>query len=185
MNLPNKLSMLRILLVPVLCLLFELDFIPYNLTYAMIVYIIASITDMLDGMIARRNNLVTDFGKFIDPVADKLLTSTAFIYMLVMGYTNAVVILIIFAREFAVTAVRAIAASHGEVIAANFGGKIKTVLQIVVTIVWFMFLVASEIGFEVPMAQQIISTLMWIVAMVTFATGVDYIYKGRAFIADK
>ncbi len=185
MNLPNKLSLLRILLVPVLCLLFELEDIPYNHTFALIVYIIASATDLLDGLLARRLNLVTDFGRFIDPVADKLLTSTAFIYMLVMGYTDAVVILVIFAREFAVTALRAIAASHGEVIAANLGGKIKTILQIVVTILWFIFLVASEIGFVIPYAQPIVASLMWVVAAVTLITGVDYIFKGKAFLAEK
>ncbi len=183
MNLPNKLSLLRIMLIPVLCLLMEFDNIPYNYTFATIVYIIASITDLLDGMLARRMNLVTDFGKFIDPVADKLLTSTAFLYMLVMGYTDTVVIIIIFAREFAVTAMRSIAASHGAVIAANLGGKIKTVLQIIVTILWLLILVASEIGFVIPLAQQLIYGLMWLVAVVTLVTGADYIYKGREFLA--
>ncbi len=185
MNLPNKLSLIRIFLIPVLCLLMEFDSIPYNYTFATMVYIIASVTDLLDGMLARRMNLVTDFGKFIDPIADKLLTSTAFIYMLVMGYTDAIVIIIIFAREFAVTAMRAIAAGNGSVIAANFGGKFKTVLQIIVTIIWFLFLVAGEIGYTIPIAQQLIYGLMWLVAIVTLATGAEYIYKGRAFIAKK
>ncbi len=136
-------------------------------------------------MLARRLDLVTDFGRFLDPVADKLLTSTAFIYMLAMDYTNAVVIIIIFAREFAVTAMRAVAASHGEVIAANMGGKVKTVLQILVTLMWFLFLVIQEIGIAVPSAQFITGVAMWIVAGVTLGTGIDYIYKGRAYLAEK
>ncbi len=185
MNLPNKLSLLRIMLIPVLCLLMEIETIPYRFAFSMAVYIVASVTDLLDGMIARRLNLVTDFGRFLDPVADKLLTSTAFIYMLVMGYTNAVVIIIIFAREFAVTAMRAVAASHGEVIAANMGGKVKTVLQIVVTLLWFLFLITEEIGITITSAEFIIDVAMWIVAGVTLGTGADYIYKGRAFLANK
>ncbi len=180
MNLPNKLSLFRICMIPVLCVFLEVDEIPFNYLWAAIVYAVAAFTDFLDGYIARKQNIVTTLGKFLDPVADKLLTSAAFIYMLVTGYTNAIVIVLIFSREFAVTAFRSISAGKGEVIAAKFAGKVKTVLQIVVTLLWFVFLISEQAGFPLPFAHVLIDAFMWLVAIVTVATGIEYIYKGRA-----
>ena len=132
MNLPNKLTMLRILLVPVFMVLAANRW----MLAAGIVFAAASFTDFLDGYLARKNHLVTDFGKFADPLADKLLTTTAFVYMIVDGVCSPVVVVVILAREFAVSGLRMIAAGApgGKVIAANMWGKVKTVLQMLTII---------------------------------------------------
>ena len=125
LNLPNKLTLLRIVLVPVyLVLLFG----GWNVL-ALIVFAAASLTDMLDGRIARSRHLVTNFGKFMDPIADKLLTHTAFIMLCAMGRLNVVACIIFIAREFVVSGLRLVAVEQGHVIAAGMSGKIKTVLQ--------------------------------------------------------
>ena len=125
LNLPNKLTLLRIVLVPVyLVLLFG----GWNVL-ALIVFAAASLTDMLDGRIARSRHLVTNFGKFMDPIADKLLTHTAFIMLCSMGRLNVVACIIFIAREFVVSGLRLVAVEQGHVIAAGMSGKIKTVLQ--------------------------------------------------------
>lgn len=127
MNLPNKLTMLRVLLIPV----FMVCAANRWMLAAGIIFAAASLTDYFDGHLARKNNLVTDFGKFADPLADKLLTTTAFLYMLVDGVCDPVVLAIILAREFAVSGLRMVAAGApgGKVIAANMWGKVKTALQ--------------------------------------------------------
>mgnify|MGYP000149316296 CR=1 FL=1 len=123
MNLPNKLTMLRVLLIPV----FMVCAANRWMLAAGIIFAAASLTDYFDGHLARKNNLVTDFGKFVDPLADKLLTTTAFLYMLVDGVCDPVVLAIILAREFAVSGLRMVAAGApgGKVIAANMWGKVK------------------------------------------------------------
>ena len=127
MNLPNKLTMLRVLLIPV----FMVCAANRWMLAAGIIFAAASLTDYFDGHLARKNDLVTDFGKFADPLADKLLTTTAFLYMLVDGVCDPVVLAIILAREFAVSGLRMVAAGApgGKVIAANMWGKVKTALQ--------------------------------------------------------
>lgn len=181
-NIPNKLSLLRILLVPIICFFIEAEYIPLNFLWAAAVYGVASLTDMLDGYIARRYNLITDLGKFLDPLADKLLTSSLFIYMLVMGYTSAPIIIIIFSREFAVTSLRAVAASKNYVIAAGLSGKLKTVFQIVVTLLWLSFLVMGQLGFETSYAVSVINWLMWAVAGITLISGLEYLYAARSYL---
>lgn len=188
MNLPNKLTMLRILLVPVFMICASFAFNPYWMLAAGIVFTLASLTDFFDGYLARKNNMVTDFGKFADPLADKLLTTTAFIYMMTMGACHPVVLVIILAREFAVSGLRMVAAGApgGKVIAANIWGKVKTVLQMV-TIVIFYFAMAyegftaSELG-SVYKSQIIGSVLCWIVAVITLLSGVKYLWDNRHFI---
>ena len=129
MNLPNKLTMLRVLLIPV----FMVCAANRWMLAAGIIFAAASLTDYFDGHLARKNNLVTDFGKFADPLADKLLTTTAFVYMIVDGVCSPVVVVVILAREFAVSGLRMIAAGApgGKVIAAAWPGKLKTVFQCV------------------------------------------------------
>ena len=141
MNLPNKLTMLRILLIPVFILFVSLPNMPAGYLVAAVVFSIASFTDYLDGAIARKRNLVTDFGKFADPLADKLLTTVAFLYMMRDGACHPVVLAIILAREFAVSGVRMVAASSpdAKVIAANMWGKVKTVLQMMTIIIYYFF----------------------------------------------
>lgn len=179
MNLPNKLTMLRVLLIPV----FMVCAANRWMLAAGIIFAAASLTDYFDGHLARKNNLVTDFGKFADPLADKLLTTTAFLYMLVDGVCDPVVLAIILAREFAVSGLRMVAAGApgGKVIAANMWGKVKTVLQMV-TIIYYYF-AAALAGPADAMAVGLISqVLCWLVAAVTLISGVKYLWDNRRFI---
>lgn len=178
MNLPNKLTLLRILLIPVFVALVEIDFAGHYL-WAVAVFAIASFTDYLDGHLARKWGLVTDFGKFADPLADKILTTTAIIYLVQMGLCHPVVLTIIIAREFAVSGVRMIAAGApgGKVIAANMWGKVKTVLQMVSIIVVFVLL-----GLGVPATALVAHILMWAVGAATLISGVQYLWGNRQYI---
>ena len=192
MNLPNKLTLTRILLVPVFMIFASLtglsgiadgSFQPMHYLIAGIVFAAASFTDFLDGHLARKWNIVTDFGKFADPLADKLLTTTAFLYMMHDGVCSPVVLVIILAREFAVSGLRMVAASApgGKVIAANMWGKVKTVLQMLVIILYYVlaaFAPADAIG-----AVSLISMgLCWLVAAVTLISGAKYLWDNRSFI---
>lgn len=189
MNLPNKLTLMRIVLVPVFMVFAGLGQIGtpvYNRMFylvAAIVFAVASFTDYLDGHLARKWNIVTDFGKFADPLADKLLTTTAFLYMMHDGVCSPVVLVIILAREFAVSGLRMVAASApgGKVIAANMWGKVKTVLQMLVIILYYVlaaFAPADAIG-----AVSLISMgLCWLVAAVTLISGAKYLWDNRSFI---
>ena len=178
MNLPNKLTLLRILLIPVFVALVEIDFAGHYL-WAVAVFAIASFTDYLDGHLARKWGLVTDFGKFADPLADKILTTTAIIYLVQMNLCHPVVLIIIIAREFAVSGVRMIAAGApgGKVIAANMWGKVKTVLQMVSIIVVFVLL-----GSGVPATALVAHILMWAVGAATLISGVQYLWGNRQYI---
>ena len=189
MNLPNKLTLMRIVLVPVFMVFAGLGQIGTpacnRMFYlvAAIVFTVASFTDYLDGHLARKWNIVTDFGKFADPLADKLLTTTAFLYMMHDGVCSPVVLVIILAREFAVSGLRMVAASApgGKVIAANMWGKVKTVLQMLVIILYYVlaaFAPADAIG-----AVSLISMgLCWLVAAVTLISGAKYLWDNRSFI---
>ena len=133
MNLPNKLTLLRIALVPLVIAAILIEF-PFHFLVAGILFGIAAITDALDGKIARRDNLITDFGKFADPLADKILVISVLVCFVKLGLCSAVPLIIIIFREFAVTSVRLVASAKGKVIAANMWGKVKTVSQIVAII---------------------------------------------------
>lgn len=187
MNLPNKLTLLRVALIPVF-MLFATDFGngPQYLV-AGVLFALASFTDFLDGFLARKNHMVTDFGKFADPLADKLLTTAAFIYMLASGICSPVVLTIILAREFAVSGVRMVAASApgGKVIAANIWGKLKTVLQMLTIIFYYFGMALQGTGVAQGFAAAVpalSSALCWIVAVVTALSGVQYIWQNRQFI---
>ena len=119
MNLPNKLTMLRILMIPVFMVFIEISILPNHILWAFVVFVLASLTDMLDGKIARKYNLVTDFGKFMDPLADKILVTAALIYFIPLGLAPAWIVILILAREFLVTSLRLIASGKGVVIAAD------------------------------------------------------------------
>lgn len=187
MNLPNKLTLMRILLVPVFMVCATQMSSAGWMLASGIVFAVASFTDFLDGYLARKWNMVTDFGKFADPLADKLLTTTAFIYMMMMGACDPIVLVIILAREFAVSGLRMVAAGSGQVIAANIWGKVKTVLQMV-TILVFYFGTAIEGWSKQPTAasvntMQIVGwVLCWLVAAVTLLSGVIYLWQNRACI---
>lgn len=188
MNLPNKLTMLRILLIPVFMVFAGANDIPYRYFVAFLVFSIASFTDFLDGSIARKRGLVTDFGKFADPLADKLLTTVAFLYMMQDGVCSPIVISIILAREFAVSGMRMIAAGakNGKVIAANIWGKLKTILQMVTIILYYFmaslqyFIVIPENLVHVPNLVAIV--LCWLVAAITAFSGFQYLWDNRQYI---
>ncbi len=181
MNLPNKLTLLRFALVPVFMVFMYIDN-PYSYLIGLIVFAVASFTDFLDGSIARKYNMVTDFGKFMDPLADKLLTTVALIYLCLNGMCHEVVICIVLAREFAVSGIRLIAAANpkgGKVIAAGMMGKAKTVLQMVASMLGFLLLAMQQMGAiaETTFASMALVTnlLMWIMAVLTVVSGMQYI----------
>ena len=200
MNLPNKLTLTRIILVPVFMIFVSLTsldavangtFQPLYYLLAGIVFAAASFTDFLDGHLARKWNMVTDFGKFADPLADKLLTTVAFIYMMRDGVCSPVVLCIILAREFAVSGLRMVAAGakDGKVIAANMWGKVKTVLQMLSIIFYFfgmsiasMSATGAEQGVRQILVISISMMLCWLVAAVTAISGIKYLWDNRSFI---
>lgn len=200
MNLPNKLTLTRILLVPVFMVFVSLtslsgiadgSFQPTYYLIAGIVFAAASFTDFLDGHLARKWNMVTDFGKFADPLADKLLTTVAFIYMMRDDVCSPVVLCIILAREFAVSGLRMVAAGakDGKVIAANMWGKVKTVLQMLSIIFYFfgmsiasMSATGAEQGVRQILVISISMMLCWLVAAVTAISGIKYLWDNRSFI---
>ena len=192
MNLPNKLTLCRIILVPVFMIfvsLTEFGTETFNATWylvAGIVFAAASFTDYLDGHLALKWHMVTDFGKFADPLADKLLTTVALIYMMRDGVCSPVVLCIILAREFAVSGLRMVAAGakDGKVIAANMWGKVKTVLQML-TIIFYFFGISLTYGNTVlgNLNVWLISYwLCWLVAAATAISGIKYLWDNRSFI---
>ena len=184
MNLPNKLTMLRVILVPFFLFFADRSQIgtdAYNPQFhlvAGVIFAVASFTDFLDGYIARKNHLVTDFGKFMDPLADKCLTTAAFIYMMADGLCHPVVLALILFREFAVAGVRMIAAERGTVIAANIWGKVKTVLQMVTVLVYYF---SPTLFGEVSLG--LMQVLCWLVALVTALSGGIYLWQNRSCFA--
>ena len=189
MNLPNKLTLSRMILVPVFMIfasMTQLGTDNFNASWylaAGIVFAIASFTDYLDGHLARKWHMVTDFGKFADPLADKLLTTVAFIYMMRDGVCSPVVLCIILAREFAVSGLRMVAAGakDGKVIAANMWGKVKTVLQML-TIIFYYFTVSLTGNVLGQQCADVASVLCWVVAAVTAISGIKYLWDNRSFI---
>ena len=173
MNLPNKLTLLRICLIPVFVILM-LSKVSNFFLISCIIFIIASITDFLDGKIARKYNLVTDFGKFMDPLADKLLVLSALICMIEYDLVAGWMVIIIVARELTVSILRAIAADNGKVIAASGGGKIKTTSQMIAIIL-------LSIGANYSNSQIVfVGTIaMYIATIFTLYSGIDYLYKNR------
>ena len=168
LNLPNKITLTRIFLVPVFMLIL-LEKIPYGDYWAAFIFAIAALTDGLDGYIARKNNQITNLGKFMDPLADKLLVTAALISLVEMGRISSWMATIIVSREFAVTGLRIVAASKGVVIAASNLGKYKTVSQIVA-------IIAALLSLPYSLA------LIWVAVILTVVSGVDYFYNGRELL---
>ena len=183
MNLPNKLTVLRIVLTAVFLLLFSAEFIPHNFLFALIVFAIASVTDFADGKIARKRNIVTNFGKIADPIADKILTISVLLCFMQMELCSIWVVIIILFREFTVSAIRITAASQGSVIPANIFGKIKTVSQMSFSILILLFIVLSNEGlYTVPHLEIISSSLLWVTALLTVVSGVIYVRDSSKII---
>lgn len=178
MNLANKLTVLRIFLVPIFLIFITVKDIPYGTFVATVIFIIAALTDKLDGYVARSRNQITRFGKFMDPLADKLLVAAALISLVEFHIIPTWVAMIIIAREFAVTGLRAIAAAEGIVIAASWWGKVKTVMQIVAIIfALFNLTYKSNAFFHVMTEITILAAVI-----ITVLSGVDYFIKNKDVI---
>ena len=176
MNLPNKLTLLRIILVPV----FIVVLMTGHYYISAVIFVVASLTDMLDGKIARKYDLVTDFGKLMDPLADKLLVMSALICLVQLGDIPGWMAIVILGREFAITGLRTVAASSGVVIAAGWTGKIKTVLQMIaVVLILLRNWPFSYLG--IPMDQIV----LWAAVVMTIVSGAEYIIKNRHVISTK
>ncbi|MEE0859580.1 MAG: CDP-diacylglycerol--glycerol-3-phosphate 3-phosphatidyltransferase [Acutalibacteraceae bacterium] len=178
MNLPNKLTLFRIILVPFFVMFLLIDGIPFSGLWALIVFILASITDFLDGYLARKNNMVTDFGKFADPLADKILVMSAFCCFIEMGLIGAVPVIIVLFREFAVTSVRLISATKGKVVAANMWGKAKTVSQIIAIITTLTLQAVLQFTGNGDLSfifNIITNVVVWISVALTIISGVVYL----------
>ncbi len=188
MNLPNKLTLLRVVLVPVFMVfaaMCNMQADHHDQTMALlagVVFAAASLTDYFDGHLARKYHLITDFGKFMDPLADKMLTTAAFIYMVVDGACHPVVLAVILFREFAVAGVRMVAAERGTVIAANMWGKVKTVLQMATILVYYFGAAACNSLAFTPVLL-VTAVLCWAVAAVTVLSGGIYLWQNRQCFA--
>lgn len=170
MNLPNKLTILRVIMIPFF-VWFLLAQGGENTTYRFIsaaIFIVASLTDMLDGKIARKYNLVTNFGKFMDPLADKLLVCSALICLVELKQLPAWMVIIIISREFIISGFRLVAADNGIVIAASYWGKFKTVFQMTAVVLLI---------FNIPALSVLTSAVLWIAVILTVVSLVDYVAK--------
>ena len=192
MNLANKLTLIRIFLVPVFLIFFAAG-IPYGTFLATLVFIIASLTDKLDGYIARSRNQITNFGKFMDPLADKLLVTSALISLVELQMVPGWAAIVIIAREFAVSGLRSISASEGKVIAASVWGKIKTVFQIIAIIVLLIEVNIESSAYLTKLVDNNIffnwfftyipHLVMAIAVIITVISGIDYFMKNKDTIS--
>lgn len=177
LNLPNKLTLSRMIIAPIYLALMLVDF-EYHFLVAAIVFGIASLTDFFDGMLARKYNQITVFGKLCDPIGDKMLTVAALLAFLQHGYCSIWVIMIVLSREFVVTSLRMVALTQNIVIAAGILGKIKTACQMVFTVI-VMILMQFGLPEGFPVSVSAVSNvLMWIVAVLTVASGIKYLVDG-------
>ena len=189
MNLPTKLTILRLILIPVFVAVYFIPQIPYNFLISAVIFVLAALTDFLDGYIARKYNMVTDLGKFLDPIADKVLVSTALIIMLVpidniqiMPYYASIFVAIILARELVVSGFRMVASSKGKVIAADMSGKIKTFVQDIAIAV---LLVGGDF---MPMQYSVLNliglALLGVATILTIISGIECVVKNKQVLKD-
>lgn len=196
MNLPNKLTLLRIILVPFFIASILIPF-PFHNLVALAFFGLASITDLLDGKIARSRNLVTNFGKFCDPLADKILVTSALLCFIQQDLCSCIPVIIVLFREFSVTSIRLLAATDGKVVSANIWGKVKTVTQIIAIILIFVLQITLELMQMsiIPLEKSVIelcSTLfnivgeiaIWISTFFCIISGIIYIWDNKKFIKD-
>ena len=193
MNLPNKLTLIRIIMIPIFVAVFYLRIIPYNFIIASAIFALAAFTDFLDGYIARKYNLVTDLGKFLDPIADKVLVSTALIIVLVppmdveivgnfLGIFSAISVAIILARELIVSGFRMVASSKGMVIAADKSGKIKTFFTDVAIVVMLISADVTSSSFDA--LNYVACALLFASALLTIYSGAECIIKNRKVLKE-
>lgn len=194
MNLPNRLTIVRFVLIPVLFLSALLSF-RYHWCVTLVIYLTGCITDKLDGTIARKHNLVTDFGKLFDPLADKAFMLAAFLILINLGWHTELVIMLMMLREFLVAGVRMAASVEGTTIPANIFGKLKTLLQMITAGIAFLLLAVAESkyeiiitakGFNAPAYLEIYATAaFWITGVITFISGIKYLKDGWHLIKTK
>lgn len=175
MNLPNKLTMFRVVLIPFFVLFMLVPITSVDKWIALGIFIVASLTDLLDGKIARKYNLVTNFGKFMDPLADKLLVCSALICLVALSKIPAWIVIVIIAREFIISGFRLIASDNGVVIAASYWGKFKTTFQMIMICLMIADIQAIHIVTDV---------VMWIALILTVVSLVDYLVKNKDVMKD-
>lgn len=170
MNLPNKLTIFRVILIPFFIVFLLVPITPYDKWISLAIFIIASLTDLLDGKIARKYNLVTNFGKFMDPLADKLLVCSALICLIELNKIPSWMVIIIIAREFIISGFRLVAADNGVVIAASYFGKFKTTFQMVAV----CLLIA-----DIEVLGLVTQIVLWIAVILTVVSLIDYLIKNK------
>lgn len=180
MNLPNKLTLFRIILIPFFVFFLLTDFVPFSRYIALGIFALASLTDLLDGKIARKYNLITNFGKFMDPIADKLLVCAALIAFVELKLLPSWIVIILIAREFIVSGFRLVASDAGIVLAAGWGGKFKTATQMVLCC--FLIVNLGKNIFAIYIVEQV---LIYLSLGLSVFSMVEYIVKNRNVIADK
>lgn len=175
MNLPNKLTMFRVILIPFFIVFLLMPITPYDKWIALAIFVIASLTDLLDGKIARKYNLVTNFGKFMDPLADKLLVCSALICLIELDKIPSWMVIIIIAREFIISGFRLVASDNGVVIAASYFGKFKTTFQ--------MLAVCLMIA-DLPALHVVTQVVLWIAVILTVVSLIDYMVKNKSVMKE-
>ncbi len=189
MNLPNRLTVARIVMVPIFMVLMLVDF-PFHITAALAVFGAAAITDFLDGKIARSRGLITNLGKFLDPIADKMLTTAAFLVFLYLDCLDVWAVMLVLTREFMVTSVRLMAAKDGTVVAASFAGKLKTVMQFVSIIAMMVALQWDEIvsawfpTVSTSWPIVVCQGLIWVSVVLTVISGIQYFWQFRHYFTE-
>lgn len=181
MNLPNKLTIFRVILIPFFVFFLMAPYFEgYGHYIALVIFVIASLTDLFDGKIARKYNLITDFGKFMDPLADKLLVCSALICFIELGLLPAWVVLIIIAREFIISGFRLVASDNGIVIAASYWGKFKTVFQMIMVIVlMFNQYLCNPVLNVIGILLIVVATALTVISLV------DYIWKNKSVLKEQ
>ena len=179
MNLPNKLTIMRVILIPFFVFFLLSPYFPaYGNYIAVAIFIVASLTDMLDGKIARKYNLVTNFRKFMDPLADKLLVCSAMICLIELDRLAAWIVIVIIAREFIISGFRLVASDNGVVIAASYWGKFKTTFQMLMVIVLIL-------DIQMPFFQILGTVLTYVALILTVVSLIDYIVKNKDVLKDQ
>lgn len=190
MNTPNKLTLSRIILSPIFMVFFLMENV-YCRALSLLIFAVAALTDLWDGYLARKYGIETNFGKFMDPLADKILTTTVFISFLALGYVKAWMVMSIIIREFSITGLRSLAAYRGVVISPTASAKFKTVLQMVTIVAILLYInlkaILPALGyegdfFELVLVIQIFDWMMLVTTVVTILTGIDYLIKNASII---
>jgi CDP-diacylglycerol--glycerol-3-phosphate 3-phosphatidyltransferase len=190
MNTPNKLTLTRIILAPIFMAFFLMENV-YSRALSLVIFTVASLTDLWDGYLARKYGIVTNFGKFMDPLADKILTSVAFISFVALGYVKAWMIMTIVTREFFITGLRSLAAYRGLVIKPTLSAKIKTAMQMVTIVVILLYInlktIMPVLGytgdfFESQLLIEIFDWMVLVTTVITVVTGIDYLIKNASVL---